>query len=84
MSEPNNVEVVAQEYDNGKIAGGLTTDPEAPVYVELTRQDGQTVFLKLRPDELASLAWICNGVLFSLLVTEHIDHDQSDDQPRTE
>lgn len=48
-------------------AGYIEGHPVDTMYVEFGAKDGQDVELVvlLRPDEVATIAWLCSGLLFS-------------------
>lgn len=61
-------EVIRQEYGGNKAAfsGGLVKGDEVDtVYIRLERDGEEPTTILLRPDELASIAWIATGILWS-------------------
>lgn len=78
-SSSGRIEVFSQEYDNGSISAGFLVDtPPLLTYLKLVR-GAETVDLILRPDELAAVALVANSVLWSTLVTAHIEGEQTND-----
>jgi hypothetical protein len=60
-----------QDYDNCTFATGTVEGhPIDTMYLELIRNGKTDVFLLLRPDEVAALAWVLNGVLWSRLIED--------------
>jgi hypothetical protein len=59
-------EVIRQEYTNCVFSAG-TVEGHAvdTLYLELERDGDKGIFLLLRPDEAAALAWCLSGVLWS-------------------
>jgi hypothetical protein len=66
-------ELIVQPYRNMAISAGEILDgvmeghERNTVYLRLERDDGEETFLRLTDDELAAIAWVCNGVLWSRL-----------------
>ena len=66
-------EVIAQVYgiNNAVISGGIVEGHAVDtVYFRFERGNdpNDEVFVILRPDEMAALAWVCSGVLYSKLI----------------
>lgn len=60
-----------QDYSNCSFATGTVTgSPVDTMYLELVRNGKTDVFLLLRPDEVAALAWVLNGVLWGRLIED--------------
>ncbi len=61
-------EVIRQEYaDCAFSAGVVEGHPVDTMYIQLKR-DGVVTQILLRPDEMAAIAWLASGVLWSHLV----------------
>ena len=59
-------EIVRQEYSNCKFSGGFVEGhPIDTMYIQLEKDGIVTTSLLLRPDEVAALAWIASGILWS-------------------
>ena len=59
-------EVVCQEYSNCKFSAGFVEGhPVDTVYLQAEKDGVVTTDLLLRPDELATIAWVATGVLWS-------------------
>ena len=65
-------EVISQEYANCKFSGGfIEGHPVDTIYLLLEKDGAVKTHLLLRPDEVAALAWVATGVLWS----EHMKDD---------
>ena len=61
-------EIIQHRYSNCVFAaGGIEGDPVEEVYLRWERDDGSGRMLMLRADELAAIAWVANGALWSYL-----------------
>jgi hypothetical protein len=70
------VEVIQQEYEDGKIAAGfLENHPTDSVYLELNRNE-ENIVLAMRPDEAAAVLWCLSGMLWSLEMIRLTTHEQ--------
>lgn len=59
-------ETISQEYSNCKFSGGFVEGhPVDTVYIQLEKDGIVTTSLLLRPDEVAALAWIAAGILWT-------------------
>lgn len=59
-------EVICQEYSNCKFSAGFVEGhPVDTVYLRAEKDGLITTELLLRPDELATIAWVATGVLWS-------------------
>jgi hypothetical protein len=59
-------EVIRQEYSNCVFSGGYVEGHAVDnLYVRLEKDGVVTTELLLRPDEVAALAWIASGLLWS-------------------
>lgn len=59
-------ETISQEYSNCKFSGGFVEGhPVDTVYVQLEKDGVVTTSLLLRPDEVAALAWVASGILWT-------------------
>lgn len=63
-------ELIRQEYtgNNCVFSGGLVenANPKCDtLYISLEKDGVEPITILLRPDEIASLNWICAGLLFS-------------------
>lgn len=57
-------EIIRQEYSNCVFsAGRVDNHPIDSCYLKLEKDGNITTFLLLRPDEVAAIEWLCNGVL---------------------
>jgi hypothetical protein len=66
-------ELARQEYGNNNcvFAVGLAEGyPPDTHYLWIEKEDQKPVVLLLRPDELASIAWLASGALWSKLIGE--------------
>jgi hypothetical protein len=63
-------ELIRQEYQNDCVfsAGEVDGDLVDCVYLCWQKPDDPGVILRLRPDELAALAWCATGILWSHLL----------------
>jgi hypothetical protein len=60
-------EIIRQEYSNCCFSAGLVTGhPVDNVYLQAEKDGVVTTQLILRPDELAAIAWVATGVLWSV------------------
>jgi hypothetical protein len=62
-------ELGRQEYagNNAVFSAGLVEGhPIDTVYLRLERDGEEPTTILLRPDEMAAIAWLCSGVLWSL------------------
>ena len=65
-------EAISQEYANCKFSGGfIEGHPVDTMYLRLEKDGVVTTHLLLRPDEVAAIAWVASGVLWS----EHMKDD---------
>lgn len=63
-------ELIFQEYSNCRFSAGMVSGhPVDNVYIQLERDGIVTTLLLFRPDELAALAWLATGVMWSLALT---------------
>lgn len=65
---PKLEEVIRQEYggNNAVFSGGFVKgDDVDTMYIRLEREGDEPTTILLRPDEMASIAWIATGVLWS-------------------
>src|SRR5690349_14369655 len=61
-------EVLRQEYSENKCifsAGFVTGHAVDTMYIRLEREGEEPVVILFRPDEMASIAWLASGVLWS-------------------
>jgi hypothetical protein len=59
-------EAICQEYSNCKFSGGFVGGhPVDTMYIQLEKDGVVTTSLLLRPDEVAAIAWIASGLLWS-------------------
>ena len=59
-------EVIFQEYSNCKFSSGFVEGhPVDTVYLRAEKDGTVTTEMLLRPDELAAIAWVATGVLWS-------------------
>lgn len=59
-------EVISQEYSNCKFSAGMVEGhPIDSMYIQLEKDKVVTTSLLLRPDEVAAIAWIASGVLWT-------------------
>ena len=64
-------ELICQEYSNCKFsAGTVVGHPVDTIYFQAEKDGTITTQLLLRPDELAAIAWVATGVLWSILLNE--------------
>lgn len=66
-------EIIKQEYssNNCKFSGGFVQGHQVDtMYIALKRAGQKPIKILLRPDEVAAIAWIANGILWSNLVKE--------------
>ncbi len=64
-------EVSAQEYTNCKFSAGVVEGHAVDTMYLMAEKNGViTTQLLLRPDEMAALAWVANGVLLSKLIDD--------------
>lgn len=62
-------EIIDQPYTNCIFGAGVVEGhPIDTVYLRWERDDGTGGMLMLRPDEMAAIARLCGGVLWSVLV----------------
>ena len=67
-------EVISQDYSNCAFSAGFVEGhPVDTMYVRLMKDGAVTTHLLLRPDEVAALAWIASGLLWS----DHMNNDHS-------
>jgi len=63
------VELIRQDYTNCSFTGGTVDGHDVDtLYIQLKKDGFVTTQLLLRPDEVAALAWIASGLLFSELI----------------
>jgi hypothetical protein len=63
-------EVIRQDYQDCHFAAGFVQNhPIDTIYLELKRQNEEPTVILLRPDELASIAWVASGALWSHLLS---------------
>lgn len=73
-------ELIDQPYDNCVFAGGAIEGHEVDtVYLRWERDDGTGGMLMLRPDEMAAIARICGGVLWSVLTRDLEEKDEANE-----
>ena len=67
-------ELLRQPYANCTLSAGTVEDhPHDTCYIKFEREgEGETLIL-LRPDEMAAVAWLASGVLWSILEAEARD-----------
>jgi len=66
-------EMIRQEYPNCCFSAGLVKGhPVDTVYLQAEKDGIVTTQLLLRPDELAAIAWVATGVLWSVFQGENI------------
>ena len=59
-------EIIYQEYDNCRFSAGLVAGHSVDSLYLQAEKDGQvTTQLLLRPDEMAAIAWVACGALWS-------------------
>lgn len=61
-------EVLKQEYSKNNCvfsAGFVEGHPVDTMYIRLEREGEEPTIILLRPDEMASIAWLASGVLWS-------------------
>lgn len=59
-------EIIYQEYSNCRFSAGLVAGhPVDRLYLQAEKEGVVTTQLLLRPDELAAIAWVASGVLWS-------------------
>lgn len=59
-------EVVRQEYGDCVFSAGFVSGhPVDTMYLKMERGGPVDVFLLLRPDEMAAMAWLANGALWA-------------------
>lgn len=70
-------EVIKQEYNPGAISGGLVEGhPVDSLYVKFhANESADETTILLRPDEVAALAWVCSGVLYSYEMQKLINEE---------
>lgn len=71
-------ELIKQEYSgNGCVfsAGVVTGHPIDTLYFRIQKDGCPDEVLLLRPDEMAAIAWVASGSLFSLHLEEVVTHD---------
>ena len=64
-------EIIKQEYagNNCKISAGfIKGHPIDDVYFRFEKDGVEPTEVYLRPDEMAAIAWCCNGVLWAKLM----------------
>ncbi len=60
-------ELICQEYSNCRFSAGLVQGhPVDTVYLQAEKDGVVTTQMLLRPDELAAIAWLATGVLWSV------------------
>ena len=67
------IEVIKQEYEDISISSGFVEGhPIDTMYLRLERdhKPEDEIFVLLRPDEIAAIAWCANGVLWSELIKD--------------
>lgn len=65
-------ETIRQEYSNCKFSGGFVEGhPVDTVFIQLEKDGVVTTSLLLRPDEVAALAWIASGILWTNEMQAH-------------
>lgn len=61
-------ETIRQEYTGNNCvfsAGFVCNHPVDTVYLKIEKDDSEPTIILLRPDEMASIAWLATGVLWS-------------------
>lgn len=59
-------ETIYQEYDNCRFSTGFVTGhPVDTLYLQAEKDGQVTTQLLLRPDEIAAIAWVASGALWS-------------------
>lgn len=59
-------EVIRQAYSNMVISAGVADGhPIDTMYFQIKREGDEPIFLLMRPDEIAALAWCLTGALWS-------------------
>lgn len=69
-------EIICQEYglNNCKFsAGWVEGHPVDTVYLMWERDGDPGATLLLRPDELAAIAWVANGMVWKTLLDQHLE-----------
>lgn len=65
-------EAIHQEYANCCFSAGFVSGhPLDNLYIQVEKDGKVTTQLLLRPDEMAAIAWITTGVLWSLAMKEN-------------
>ena len=64
-------EVTKQEYKNCSFSTGFVKNhPVDTMYLKLERPPEKPIVIVLRPDEMAAIAWVTSGTLWSHEMTE--------------
>ncbi len=64
-------ELIRQQYSNCCFSAGVVQgDDVDTVYLKLEKVKTNPILLLLRPDELAAIAWVSTGVVWSLLLEQ--------------
>jgi len=64
-------ELIRQEYSNCCFSGGIVLNhPIDTMYLKCEKNGVTTTCLLLRPDEMAAIGWVANGVLWSDLISK--------------
>ncbi len=62
-------EIICQEYVNCRFSAGVVIGHPADTMYIMAEKNGEvTTQLILRPDEMAAIAWVATGVLWSRLL----------------
>lgn len=65
------LETIRQEYSNCCFSGGTVLNhPIDTMYLRCEKDGIVTTCLLLRPDEMAAIGWVANGVLWSDLISK--------------
>lgn len=75
-------ELIRQEYtgNNCVFSGGSVEGCEVPAdvfYLRWEKDNVNPTMLLLRPDEVAAIGWLCNGLLWSHTITEVPDNERT-------
>ena len=64
-------EIIYQEYNNCKFsAGHVKGHPVDTLYLQAEKDGEITTQLLLRPDEMAAIAWVATGSLWSAMIAK--------------
>ena len=59
-------EIVSQPYSNCKFSAGYVEgDPIDNLYIQAQKNGKVTTQIIMRPDEMAAIAWVATGILWS-------------------